>query len=127
MSHDIIDNRNERLVDHILKILPSADRAKFAVGYFFLSGLEALGKSLDTVKELRLLIGNTSNRQTIEQLTEGYKRLELVEQAAEEMRFAKRVDRRRSEIERPWHSSTVMNDAYTLRIKAEDNAKVLHA
>jgi len=81
-THDIIDNRNERLVDHILSILPATARAKFAVGYFFLSGLEALGRSLDTVEELRLLIGNTSNRETIEQLAEGYKRLELAAQAA---------------------------------------------
>ena len=95
-THDIIDNRNERLVDHILSLLPSTARAKFAVGYFFLSGLEALGKSLDTVEELRLLIGNTSNRETIEQLAEGYKRLELAAQAAEQRRFAKRADRRAS-------------------------------
>lgn len=95
-THDIIDNRNERLVDHILSILPATARAKFAVGYFFLSGLEALGKSLDGVQELRLLIGNTTTARTIEQLAEGYRRLELVEQATEEMRFAKRADRKKA-------------------------------
>lgn len=52
-AHDIIDNRHERLVDHILAILPQAARARFAVGYFFLSGLEALGASLDAIGELR--------------------------------------------------------------------------
>ena len=35
-THSIIDNRNEKLVDHINRILPSTERAKFAVGYFFL-------------------------------------------------------------------------------------------
>ena len=98
-SHDIIDNRNERLVDHIQQILPATERAKFAVGYFFLSGLEALGKSLDTIKELQLLIGNTSTRQTIEQISEGYKRLELVEQAAEDLRFSRRADRQQRAME----------------------------
>jgi hypothetical protein len=37
-AHDIIDNRNEKLVDHIRRILDSSDMARFAVGYFFLSG-----------------------------------------------------------------------------------------
>jgi len=43
---DIIDNRREILVDHILEILPGTDVARFAVGYLFLSGLETLGKLL---------------------------------------------------------------------------------
>ena len=40
-THDIIDNRNEKLVDHITRILSTSDKARFAVGYLFLSGLEA--------------------------------------------------------------------------------------
>lgn len=64
-AHDIIDNRNERLVDHINKILGSTEAARFAVGYFFLSGLKSIAKKLAGVKELRLLIGNTTNRDTI--------------------------------------------------------------
>ena len=32
MSHDIIDNREERLVDHFQAILPQSERARFAVG-----------------------------------------------------------------------------------------------
>lgn len=42
MPHDSIDNRGEKLVDHIRRILPSSQAAKFAVGYFFLSGLETV-------------------------------------------------------------------------------------
>ncbi|HNZ32504.1 MAG TPA: hypothetical protein PKJ25_10440, partial [Smithellaceae bacterium] len=71
-AHNIIDNRDEKLVDHIKRILPSADAAKFAVGYFFLSGLEAVSSELDSVSNLRLLIGNTTNRETMEQIAEGY-------------------------------------------------------
>lgn len=48
--HDIIDNRNEKLVDHINLILKSTDKAKFAVGYFFLSGFEAVQKYLKDLK-----------------------------------------------------------------------------
>ena len=60
MTHDIIDNRREKLIDHIRAALPQADVARFAVGYLFLSGLEALGKDLDGIRELRLLIGNAA-------------------------------------------------------------------
>lgn len=93
--HDIIDNRSEKLVDHINRILSSTDSARFAVGYFFLSGLESISKSLAHVKELRLLIGNTTNRETLEQLAEGYRRLDLVSEKAEEQAFPKRTDMKR--------------------------------
>lgn len=35
--HDIIDNRSERLVDHINQILSSAEAARFALGCLLLS------------------------------------------------------------------------------------------
>jgi len=50
-QHDIIDNRNQKLLDHILRILPSSERAKFAVRYFFLSGFEPLRKQLNDLGE----------------------------------------------------------------------------
>lgn len=91
-AHDIIDNRNEKLVDHINTILATTEAARFAVGYFFVSGLESVARGLDSVKELRLLIGNTTNRETLEQLAEGYRRLETVEEELEKARFPKRVE-----------------------------------
>src|SRR5881409_1774598 len=91
-THDIIDNRNEKLVDHINRILSSTEAARFAVGYFFLSGLESIAQRLAEVKELRLLIGNTTNRETLEQLAECYRRLELVAEAAEAEAYPKRTE-----------------------------------
>ena len=41
-ANDIIDNRDQKLVDHVNCILGSTEAAKFAVGYLFLSGLEAV-------------------------------------------------------------------------------------
>ena len=70
-AHDIIDNRNEKLVHHINRILSSTESARFAVGYFFLSGLTSIAEKLESVRELRLLIGNTTNRETLEHLAEG--------------------------------------------------------
>jgi len=34
MPHDTIYNREEKLADHIGRLLDNAERAKFAVGYF---------------------------------------------------------------------------------------------
>src|SRR2546426_7209925 len=82
-AHDIIDNRREKLVDHINRILSSTEAARFAVGYFFLSGFESIAERLSEVKEIRLLIGSTTNRETLDQLADGYRRLELVEDALE--------------------------------------------
>ncbi|MDD5511197.1 MAG: phospholipase D-like domain-containing protein [Dehalococcoidales bacterium] len=94
-AHDIIDNRKEILVDHINQILSSTESARFAVGYFFLSGLTSIADKLKGVKELRLLIGNTTNRETLEQLAEGYRRLELVRDAAEAQAYPKRTETKR--------------------------------
>ena len=67
-SHDIIDNRREKLLEHILRILPTTERVRFAVGYLFLSGLKPIRRHLEQLKELRLLIGTTSGSQTLEAL-----------------------------------------------------------
>jgi hypothetical protein len=87
---DIVDNREEKLVDNIKRILGSTEAARFAVGYFFLSGLEAVSDKLENVSELKLLIGNTTNRETLEQLAEGYRRLEEVADEAEAIRYQTR-------------------------------------
>lgn len=99
MPHDIIDNRggpDESLVGHLRRMLDSAESARFAVGYFFLSGFQAVADRLAGVKELRLLIGNTTNRETLEQLAEGYRRLDLVAEAAERQAYRKRAEARQA-------------------------------
>ena len=94
MPHDIIDNRNEKLIEHVNLILDSTDRARFAVGYFFLTGFTSIAKELQNLTELRLLIGNTSTRETIEQLAEAYRELSAIENAAEELAYSSREKRR---------------------------------
>ena len=96
MQHDIIDNRNEKLVDHINVILDSTEVARFAVGYFFLSGFQSIAEELKGVKELRLLIGNTTNLETLEQLAEGHHRLEQVAEIAEAQVYPRRADLRQT-------------------------------
>lgn len=96
MVNDIIDNRSEKLVEYIRRILQGSESAKFAVGYFFLSGLESVADKLNNVKELKLLIGNTTNRETLEQIAEGYRRLEQVADEVEAMQFPGRGDMEQS-------------------------------
>lgn len=99
ITHNIIDNRDQKLVDHIKHILVNADSAKLAVGYFFLSGLEAIESQLISVNIIRLLIGNTSSRETIEQIVEGYHRLELVEATQERERYLNQtIQKQRAEV-----------------------------
>ena len=94
MTHDIIDNRNEKLIEHVHLILDSTERARFAVGYFFLTGFTSIAKELRNLTELRLLIGNTSTRETIEQLAEGYRELSAIENATEDLAYSNRAKRR---------------------------------
>lgn len=92
-THDIIDNRNTKLVDSINTMLGQTELARFAVGYFFVSGLESISKALGPhVKELKLLIGNTTNSRTLEQMAEGHRRLELVNEELAEHNFRKKAD-----------------------------------
>jgi HKD family nuclease len=65
---DIIDNRQELLAGHVCKILRQADSVKFAVGYFFVSGLQEIRQQLTHISAIRLLIGNQSNQETIDAL-----------------------------------------------------------
>lgn len=46
MPHDIIDNQSIKLADSIRSMLPRSEVAHFAVGYFFLSRLEAVADVL---------------------------------------------------------------------------------
>jgi superfamily II DNA or RNA helicase len=89
-TNDIIDNRTHKLAEQIRTNLDSSTAAHFAVGYFFLSGFTAIADKLPHIKHLRLLIGNTTNRQTIEQIAQGYQRLEIIEERLEAQEFADR-------------------------------------
>lgn len=99
LTHDLIDNRRIPLVDTANDLLSSATRARFALGYLFLEGLAALAPRIAQLRELRLLIGNTSNRDSIEQLAEGHRQLELVQEFVESQSYPKRPLLRRMELE----------------------------
>jgi superfamily II DNA or RNA helicase len=78
MPQDIIDNQKEKLVEHIKKLLKNSKAAKFAVGYFFASGLRPIINDLEKLDEIRLLIGSSTNRQTLEAMALGYQKLDKI-------------------------------------------------
>ena len=119
----VIDNRENRLVDAITGFLSESSSAKFAVGYFFLSGFEALGQNLDNISELRLLIGNTSNRETVEQLSEAYKRLDLVSDRINEIQLAKRSDR----VERATATAANLRDTVGMMDQTDSGEELVHS
>lgn len=87
MASNIIDNKKDvpgrQLLYNVKKALDYSAEAKFAIGYFFLSGFNGIQTEInsDHFKRLRLLIGNTSDKETIEQLVEGYSHLDSVNSA----------------------------------------------
>lgn len=80
MPDRLIDNANLKLADAITQIIPHATEARFAVGYFFLSGFQAIADSLGQLEGIKVLIGTVTNRETIEQMALGYRRRELIQE-----------------------------------------------
>ncbi|MEN2992546.1 MAG: phospholipase D-like domain-containing protein, partial [Bacteroidia bacterium] len=93
MPHDVIDNRDTLLHEVVNKLLPHAEAAHFAVGFFFLSGLKAIARNLENLRQIRLLIGNTATRATIEQLAEIHPYRPAIEEYQRAMQFQNAAQR----------------------------------
>ncbi len=84
-SSKIIDNTpGRRLKDVIKDRLKNCKEAKFAVGYFFLSGFDLVDedfpKNVDKKPFLKLVMGNETTLPTKEELVSGYNLRELFKQ-----------------------------------------------
>lgn len=66
MVHDIIDNSNIKLIDVLKEKLSVSKKAKFAVGWLFLSGFKELRNEIDNLEKLEILAGSRTNKQTAE-------------------------------------------------------------
>jgi superfamily II DNA or RNA helicase len=91
---DIIDNRRKFLKDEINSVLKATEKAKFAVGYLFLSGFNEIVANISHLKELKLVIGTTSNTRTIEEIAAGVSRREDLEEAAERLKYQKPTEKK---------------------------------
>jgi len=90
---DVLENRDRALVRQIRETLPLSRRLSSATGFFFLPGLREIAEVLPSVDKIRLLVGNTGIRETIEQLAETYNHLEPVNQAFDARQHSKRTER----------------------------------
>ncbi len=69
----IIDNKKDNLlVTEVNKMLDTAEFSSMAVGYFYLSGFEAIREKLHKVQQLKLVIGTRTNTETVEELVKGH-------------------------------------------------------
>jgi len=75
---NVIDNKRVSLRDQLVDILPRTKNANIAVGYFFVSGLAVIIEPLQKVDKMRLLISNTTDKETAEALVEGFKSIDQV-------------------------------------------------
>ena len=95
MQHDIIDNRERKLAASVKPLLSESERARFAVGYFFISGFKFIADELEKLTELQLLVGTVSDSQTIEQLAETHSSVQLLERTRRR-EFASPQDRQKT-------------------------------
>jgi superfamily II DNA or RNA helicase/HKD family nuclease len=83
----IIDNLDETLEDTYNKLIPEIEEARIATGYFYLSGFNLYRDDLETLADpddlgrapLRLLMGEQTNRETVEEIGEGQSLRDRVE------------------------------------------------
>ena len=72
----MIDNyKGNDLSKYLNTVLPDCLSAKFGIGYFFLSGLKEIINGVSDLKELKLLISNTTDQPTKETLLIGFKKI----------------------------------------------------
>lgn len=75
---NVIDNKKVSLHEQLVDILPRTKTANIAVGYFFLSGLAMIIDPMQKADKTRLLISNTTDKDTSEALIQGFKSIKQV-------------------------------------------------
>ncbi len=90
---NVIDNsKGNDLAKYLNSVLPSCKSGKFAIGYFFISGLDVIIENVKHLKELRILISNTTDQRTAETLIQGFKRLQEVKEKLEPDKYQSKED-----------------------------------
>ncbi|MDP3110521.1 MAG: phospholipase D-like domain-containing protein [Thermodesulfovibrionales bacterium] len=96
---DIIDNRNVKLRDEINSILGSSERVKFAVGYLYLSGFYQIAEKLGELSEVKILTGDSLNRETIEELAQSLASVDELEDVYNSKKIQKKSEKERVKTE----------------------------
>lgn len=85
MRSPIIDNIENNLHDSLTRACRKADTLDIAVGYFHVSGFNELRRSLADIKQIRLIMGDETDRQTAAQLRRGHDPMESIRERVSEM------------------------------------------
>ena len=92
-SNKVIDNyKGNDLAKYLNSVLPRCESGKFAIGYFFISGLDVIIENVKHLKELRILISNTTDQKTAETLIQGFQRLKEVKEKLEPDKYQSKDD-----------------------------------
>jgi len=122
----LVDNASRTVEDVYKKIIPQAEEARIATGYFYLSGFDLYRDDLDQLADpdelghapIRILMGRQTNRTTADEIGEGHSlRDELkteVQQSIEELNNAQldRLDRLRD---------FIAEDEVSIRVRNPEN------
>jgi superfamily II DNA/RNA helicase len=87
MPHDIIDNSEIKLIEVLKQKLSISKKAKFAVGWLFLSGFKELKNEIDKLEKLEILAGSRIDRRTAELLFLEKKRQKIVKEILENKKY----------------------------------------
>ena len=66
------------LIDRLQQMLSSSERADIAVGYFFMSGFQAVADQLSNLQKVRILVGRT-DRRVLEEVALGLQQSQALE------------------------------------------------
>jgi hypothetical protein len=91
--HDIIDNSKVKLVDVLKEKLSVSKRARFAVGWLFISGFKELKDEIEKLEKLEILAGARTNKQTAEIMLLEKKWNEAVKDKLENLKYLPEEER----------------------------------
>jgi len=117
MSFNIIDNLQVKLIDVLKEKLSISKRARFCVGFLFLSGFKELRNEIENLEKLEILAGSRTNKQTAEVLLLEKKGEKAVKNILEKRRYL--PEEKREEMLNK-ESEGLMNDLSYIKLTEEN-------
>ncbi len=94
-DHDLFDNQDGQFGRVIASSLEHCNKAHMVLGHLFLPGLGPIVEALPGPEKIRLLVGNSTHRETVEQLFERHLDTRVVRGEVEGQLYAKRPELRK--------------------------------